>query len=75
MEDKFKIFGKHVIINKGDFKGVTGILKSVTIDKDCIEIRGSDKSIRFNQKNDIYCNIIVNNDNTIKVLLDYVTKV
>ncbi len=76
IQDKMLLLGKHVIVNDGDFKGVSGLMKNVDIETDTVNIKNSKNEIVMTlyEKNKINCNIIVNEDNTIVVPLNCLSK-
>ena len=75
MEEKLLLLGKHVIINKGDFKGVSGILKSIEITDEAVCVSGSNNQqmIDYCRESHTECKIIVNENNIIKVSLECVS--
>lgn len=76
MDDKILLLGKHVIITEGDFKGVTGLLKSVEIISDTTSSTNSKNGLMFSFKynREIECKIIINEKNIITVPIDVISK-
>lgn len=76
-EEKILLLGKHVIVTNGDFKGVTGLLKSIEIETDQVVVHnGHDNKelTSFTTKNKVNCRVIINSENTISVPLKYLSK-
>lgn len=76
IEEKILLLGKYVIVNDGDFKGVSGLLKSIDIQINTVSLHGgaNKKDIVLSEKENINCEVIVNNTNTINVPLEYLSK-
>ena len=74
---KTLLLGKYIIINDGDFKGVSGLVKSLNIENSNINVTGGrerKKIMSFVTEVYITCQIIVNEENTIKVPLEFISK-
>ncbi len=69
MEDKKLLLGTQVIVNEGDFKGVTGFLKAIDIEVMQDVIKNS-RIMTFTHKEKAECKVIVNAKNTILVPLE-----
>jgi transcription elongation factor len=76
MEEKILLLGKHIIINEGDFKGVSGIVKSMNVISETTTIHNANnvKLLEFVQKHDIECEIIINHKNIITVSINCISK-
>lgn len=76
LEEKILLLGKHVIINEGDFKGVSGILKTLDTESTNAVAKNNNNQVlmTFTYDYRINCSIIVNSKNTINVPLECVSK-
>ena len=77
MEDKKLLLGNYIIVNEGDFKGVTGFLKSIDIEvTQNVERNSQNKELMtFTQKENAECRVIVNAKNTIIISLESLSKI
>lgn len=74
MDEKLSLFGKHAIVTEGEFKGVTGIVQSIEIESTSSFVSSANsKRLDFNRHREVYCKLIVDDRNTISVLLDNVS--
>lgn len=75
MESKKLLLGVNVIIEKGEFKGVTGFLQSmdVNVTHEIVRNNKNRELITFKSGDKIICRVVVNPENTISVPLEYLS--